>query len=266
MTIEQLARRMEAMEQELAEAKKAAQRADDYRQVVNAMMRHIYGYYYHIEEEELQKYWALSKDDIMYAHSEAAHYGFDSIYQYYVEGTSKTKAAARAVGENVYGVKYEGNAAAGYRVVHILGSPYVEIAGDRKTAQGVWMSFSTMTRMNDEGQMEPQAVIQRFSGDFVNENDVWKVWHVRDYEDFYLDIDKIISDKHKTARPDDKRSPYGPYASAEEKRAAGIVDLELLSSHIYYPWSVTAQEPHLPEPYETWEDTIPNLRVIPDKD
>lgn len=266
ITMEELAQRMEALEKELGEAKNAAQRADDYRQVVNAMMRHIYGYYFHTEEEELRKYWAIDKEDVMYAHSEAAHYGFDSIYKYYVEGTNKTKADARAVGERVHGVKYEGNAAPGYRVVHILGSPYVEIAGDRKTAQGVWMSFSTMTRMNSEGQMEPQAVIQRFSGDFVNEDGAWKVWHVRDYEDFYLDIDKIISDRHKTARPEDKRSPYGPYSSKEELREAGIVNLELLSSYIYFPWSVTAQEPHLPEPYETWDDTVPNLRVLPDED
>lgn len=261
--MEKLLARIEALEAEVAESKKAAQRADDYRQVVNCMMRHIYGYYYHMEEEELNKYWAIDKEDVMYAHSNVAHYGYDSIYKYYVEGTNASKAKYREIGERVYGVKYEGNAAPSYRVCHILGSPYVEIAGDRKTAQGVWMSFSTMTRMNDLGLAEPTSVIQRFSGDFVNEDGEWKIWHVRDYEDFYLSTGRLMDNLiGGTARPDDPDPmANAPYASEEFKKANGIVDLELKGAMCYQPWVETAREPHLPEPYETWDDTVPNIVV-----
>ncbi len=261
---EQLCARIDALELELETAKKAARAADDYRQVVNCMMRHIYGYYYHMEEEELKKYWAIDREDVMYAHSNIAHYGYESIYQYYVEGTNASKARGREIGERVYGVRYEGNAAPGYRVVHILGSPYVEIAGDGQTAQGVWMSYSTMSRMDDDGKADPQQVIQRFSGDFVKENGEWKIWHVRDYEDFYFKPAAIMPDLDGRARPDDPQPPYGPYTTKEEKRAAGLVDLELKGARVYQPWTVTAREPHLPEPYETWADTEPNIRVIPD--
>ncbi len=264
ISLEQLLARVESLEQELAATKKTARMAEDYRQVVNCMMRHIYGYYYHMEEEELQKYWAIDKTDVMYAHSNIAHYGYDSIYHYYVEGTNASKAKGREIGETVYGLSYEGNAAPGYRVVHILGSPYVEIAGDGQTAQGVWMSYSTMSRMTEDGKADPQQVIQRFSGDFVKENGEWKIWHVRDYEDFFLKPLAIMPNLDGSARPDDPPQQYGPYATKEERRAAGIVDLEFESAAIYQPWTVTAREPHLPEPYETWADTAPNIRVLPD--
>lgn len=266
MTMEMLLSRMDALERELAGARKAARAADDYRKVVNCMMRHIYGYYFHIEEEELKKYWAIDREDVMYAHSDKAHYGYESIYDYYVRGTDKTKAEARVVGERVYGVRYEGNAAPGYRVVHILGSPYVEIAGDGLSAQGVWFSYSTMSRMNSDGIAEPHQIIQRFSGDFLKENGEWKIWHVRDYEDFHLEPGVLMPSLSGSARPDDPRERYGPYSDKEARRAAGIVDLELKGAHVYQPWTVTAMEPHLPEPYETWADTQPNIRVIPENE
>lgn len=126
------------------------------------------------------------------------------------------------------------------------------------------MSFSTMSRMNAEGKAEPSSVIQRFSGDFVNEEGQWKVWHVRDYEDFHLDTAKIMPELDGTARPDDPNPmDYGPYADAAARRAAGIVDLEMKGAFIYQPWTVTAREPHLPEPYDTWADTEPNIIVKP---
>ena len=265
MTMEELAARLESVEKELSGYKEAAAYADDYRQVTNCMMRHIYGYYFHIEEEELNKYWAIDQEDVMYAHSNMAHYGYDSIYKYYVEGTNATKAKAREIGERVYGVKYEGNAAPGYRVVHILGSPYIEIAKDRKTAQGVWMSFSTMSRMNAIGVAEPTSVIQRFSGDFIRgEDGQWKVWHVRDYEDFHLDTGAIMPElRNGVARPDGP-SPFDnlPYNDPEFRRANGVVPLKLSAEMVYQPWTVTTQEPHLPEPYDTWADTTPNIEVI----
>lgn len=263
-TLETLVQRVARLEQELTAAQSEARRADDYRQVVNCMMRHIYGYYYHQEEEELKKYWAIDRPDVMYAHGNVAHYGYKSIYQYYVLGTNRSKAHAREVGKAVYGIDYTGNAAPGYRVVHILGSPYVEIAGDGETAQGVWMALSTMSRMEDDGRADPQQVIQRFSADFVCEGGVWKIWHVRDYEDFIFKPLPLMPALDGRARPDDPEPEYGPYADDAARRAAGIVKLELDSAMLYQPWTVTAHEPHLPEPYETWADTTPNIRVIPE--
>lgn len=261
---EQLLARIEQLEREVASARDLARRADDYRQVVNCMMRHIYGYYYHQEEAELKAFWAIDRPDVMYAHSNAAHYGYESIYRYYVEGTNATKAHAREVGRAVYGVEYEGNAAPGYRVVHILGSPFVEISGDGESAQGVWMAYSTMSRMEDDGHADVQQVIQRFSGDFLRVNGEWKIWHVRDYEDFILKPNAIMPALDGSARPDDPAPSYGPYADDAARRAAGIVKLELDGAMLYQPWTVTAHEPHLPEPYETWQDTRPNLRVVPE--
>ena len=250
--IEYLMEKVAQLEAELAAQRAAVKRADDYRQVVNCMMRHIYGYYYHTEEAELAQYWSR-REDIQYAHGDTAHYGREGVYNYYVKGTAQTKLEARKLAEKYYGVTYTGSEAAGYRVVHVLGSPYVEIAGDGLSAQGVWMAFSTMARIDTDGLSRPFSQVQRFSGEFLFEDGQWKIWHVRDYEDFTFDSYKIARELDGSARPTDPKRNYAspdPAVRAEQ----GVRELEFFSSYGYQPWTVTAIEPRLPEPYEHWSD------------
>jgi hypothetical protein len=153
-------------------------------------------------------------------------------------------------------VKYKGDEAAGYRVVHILGSPYIEIAGDRMSAQGVWTAFSTMSRIGEDGLAHPFSQVQRFSGEFLREDGQWKIWHVRDYEDFTFNTDQIARDLDGTARPDDPKRDYAP-PDPEIRKHQGVRELVYESSYGYQPWTATAREPRLPEPYDTWENATP---------
>ena len=115
-----------------------AEAADDYRQIMNAMGKHVFGYYGQLQEEELEKYWS-KRDDIVYAHGSMAYYGRENVYNYYTGMTSAMKAQGRAVAEKFYGEKFDPQYGPGYKVMNMLLSPYVEIAKDRQTARGVWI-------------------------------------------------------------------------------------------------------------------------------
>jgi hypothetical protein len=61
---------------------------------------------------------------------------------------------------------------------NLLGSPVIEIAGDGKTAKGVWVSLMTIGKTHDN-QDKPQAmwIWWKIGADFVKEDGEWKIWH-----------------------------------------------------------------------------------------
>ncbi|GEM_PF-1823441 len=61
---------------------------------------------------------------------------------------------------------------------NLLGSPVIEIAGDGKTAKGVWISLMTVGKTHDN-QDKPQAmwIWWKIGADFVKEDGEWKIWH-----------------------------------------------------------------------------------------
>ena len=263
---------MEAMQAELNEMKNKAQRGEDYRQITNAMMGHVYSYYAHREREDLERFWVQSRDDISYSHNTKGDVTRAGVWNYYINGTDQRKARFAEIRKRVYNLDTPEGAAPGYRVIHILGSPYVEIAGDRKTAQGVWMSFSFMSSMNNEGKADTDFVLQRFGADFLNENGQWRIWHIRDYTDLTMDIPTHLKGpevrRDEEGRPIETRGPEmhegaghggpnGPRRSGGPGLGLSGPDrsreLTLESAWTYQPWTCTVMEPKLPMPYEHWD-------------
>lgn len=61
---------------------------------------------------------------------------------------------------------------------NLLGTPVIEVAGDGKTAKGVWISLMTVGKTHDN-QDKPQAmwIWWKIGADFVKEDGEWKIWH-----------------------------------------------------------------------------------------
>ncbi len=265
--LELLRQELEQMKSKIAQLEKETAAIDDYRGITNAMMGHIYSYYNHSERDDLEHFWVRSREDIAYAHNDVAYFGQQGVWEYYVDKTDITKENYRRYARKVYNMDWPEGTAPGYRVIHILGTPYIEIAGDRKTAQGIWMSFSFMSNMDSEGRANPSYVLQRFSGEFLNEDGRWKLWHVRDYTDVPMDIDTIVSDpdtvpRDENGRPVERKGPpIGgkngetvpedmPPPPVHDGRKTR--DLDVQSSSSYEPWTITYNEPAIPMPYEKW--------------
>lgn len=277
--LDALRAQIEDLSARLSKAEQAAAKADDYRQITNAMMGHVYSYYNHSERQDLEDYWVKSREDIVYAHNDRAYTGRQGVWEYYIDGTDANKKRYADFAKSVYHVDTPEGAAAGYRVIHVLGSPYIEIAADRETAQGIWMSFSFMSNMGSDGTGNPSYVLQRFSGEFLREDDKWRLWHIRDYTDVNMRIETPLENADtvewnangtplermgppvgSSPQKDDKNLPPPPQTEDGDK----IRRLILKSANSYQPWTHTVNEPYIPQPYDSWSPAQSYIQFIPE--
>lgn len=232
----------------LDDAQQQCRRAEDYRQVMNLLSAHVHCSLNQEYRWELDNYWS-SRDDIAYANSDIAYIGRKAVYTYYAERAEKRAAAAnRSDGKTP-----------GYRQMNLIGTPYVEIAGDGETAIGIWMSHS-WNASTESGEASYQGVLGRYSGEFIKENGVWKIWRRRFYADLVSDegfapSDVSSADAGNGCDPDHLQkgcvtSPVG-------------VELKAVNNS-YTPTSVPSGVPGLPLPYETWSEDQSYIRYKED--
>ena len=255
-------KKLEQLENELRETRRElneAKRGEDYRQIMNAMAGHVHGYCSQTQERELERFWASERDDISLAHWDLAFCGRESVYNYYVAKNERTKAAAREKLKKFYDVDIPENETAGYRVMDMLTSPYIEIAADRRTAKGVWMVYSFRFRLGPNGEDTASVSLQRLAGEFVREHDGWKLWHCRDFGDISLDA----SLQPPFEPPVGQAPPPGP--SYEQSLAMGCKTLGIEQpAREFRAWNCVKDEPALPGKYDSWDDTDSYINVIMD--
>lgn len=109
-------------------------------------------------------------------------------------------------------------------------SPYIIIAGDGKTAKGVWDMFGI-----DADSADSRWLYLHKACDFIKEDGVWKIWHMQDYPVFVTPFGKSPS----------QSAAEGFYKGrAAEKAGFWVYDGKSL------PPMTT---PKLPKPYQTFD-------------
>jgi hypothetical protein len=149
-----------------------------------------------------------------------------------------------------FGGKYDGGMA-----VHPLTTPIIEVAGDGKTARGLWLSPGVEVHANHNGKfdkdLQPLWILEEYAADFVKEDGKWKWWRIHLYRCYQCPFDKpwteidcqdyfdnvlmvrAMADKvGKPDRPTSENQMYSPKVKS------------LLQQGI----------PPAPEPYETFEE------------
>lgn len=241
-----LAQENDALEQELPCLEQAAAKADGYRQVANAQAAHNWGYYQHLHKDELDQYWAQEADNIVYAHGREAFYGRESTYQYYIETPKKMCENGRINALKNYGIQAKEPDGPGYRVHNVISSPVVEISGDGKTAQGIWMAHTFMSQITADGGAAPSFGLAKYGDEFINEQGRWKMWHRRDYVDAMLPCNILEQ------MPFEHNIPAFP---------EGVKTIAQEGDMIYRPYSCTRREPAIPQPYDTWQPEQSYIQV-----
>jgi hypothetical protein len=267
--LEELKKQQSALTDEVNRLRDDALRADDYRQIVNAMAGHSYGYYGQIQDYELANFWSQQRDDIAYAHGELCYFGRDGVKNYYSGTTKRLHKAQRAVVEKVYGKTVPEGFVPGYRIMNMLTTPYVEIAADRKTAQGIWMSISIKSRVDADGNACPEVTAGRYSGDFVNEDGKWKIWHRVDYTDFDMDIAFKFP---KEGGPDMSPEEFAKFLEAfpvfpptpEIQASMNVKTNDIGGAEMYSPTAVSRSVPKIPTPYDSWSEDRSYVKIIAD--
>jgi len=145
------------------DAAKAAIRANDIADCNNLMGSHVWYHASFLNNIEIEKCWVKTPEyakTAVWAQNSNYWISLDNIKAYYGVPTAHEKTKG------------------GFQF-HATTSGVVEIAEDRKTAKGVWYTNGGVgTGQNVQGMWE------RYGIDFVNENGVWKIWHLHVYTDF----------------------------------------------------------------------------------
>jgi hypothetical protein len=226
------------------------QRSLDIQEVQNVASMHEYYHAALMHKEEYENIWSKTRDDISWTNNNQRMPNRKAFHKFYVEdivnGKKMWLEALHKTRPDI-AVKPE-NYAAGILWSHTLTTPVIQIAGDGKTAKGIWMSWGHVTNPTDEGFMSTWAY-EKYGMDFVKEDGEWKIWHLHTFVDFYSPVNgswtnpatNMAANKDKKEQkefPKDPMYEYGEYYTG------------------YSPSTVPVMEPKPPVPYYTFSETF----------
>jgi hypothetical protein len=130
--------------------------------------------------------------------------------------------------------------------MHTLTSPVIEVAGDLRTARGVWISpgHETMGPAEGGGQARAHWAWCKYGCDFAVEDGAWKIWHLHVYGIFFTPYDQPW-----TAATDDAPVVDPPFTPA-----ALAADRPPTTRWMYSANAVYVNEPAPPDPYDTFDE------------
>jgi hypothetical protein len=131
----------------------------------------------------------------------------------------------------------------GVLAIHPTTTPVIEVAGDGKTAKGVWIGTGFVASV-DEKTGKPRCMWEwdRYGVDFVKEDGKWKFWHFHVYTLFDSGWDDSWAEQFTKKSVEhifpDEFKPDGPP----------------IDSYPYRPDTVVQLVPVPPEPYKTFDE------------
>jgi len=249
------------------------QRAADTIAIQNLMSRHEYMHAAGRNLEELDNYWV--KADGKFASTATfgspawVMYGFDVIRNAYGKGSrgdaEKAQANLAKIDPSITtDPKFFG--AGAEWVMHTSTTPVIEIAGDGQTAQGAWYSPGTgIMPVYEDGKIHLQAMMfwEKYGGDFVKEDGVWKIWHLQMAYDFVPGLPESMLDQLNGQLGElalgHALKPVGGEAGERADFALPPGFRKPLYSYpAYSPQRTAVIWPNLPRPYYTFADTYTN--------
>ncbi|OBT61046.1 hypothetical protein VE03_09155 [Pseudogymnoascus sp. 23342-1-I1] len=116
----------------------------------------------------------------------------------------------------------------------IMASPYIQVAGDGKTAKGVWDGLGPDTAQAKTG--EAHWLYGKYGLDFIKTDDGWRIWHLQFFPVFFtqpsLDWVAAVLQNNSDATP----------------------PLTAPGMWIYNEYGHPGDFPHLPDPYWSFAD------------
>jgi len=246
----------DAAQQAALEAQKMSQRAQDMIEVQNVMGRHAYYHSVGLHFEELADIWVSRDgefaDTATFKNMAGIWEGMELITEFYAELNLKNRRKDLEAVATVYPeVKDDPNyeLGGGSYIIHTLTTPLIEIAGDGKTAKGVWYSPGISTNaLVQNGKVETTGgwFWEKYGVDFVKENGEWKIWHIGMYYD--------------NTPPGWGATREQMVQTGEQESTMSAVPPTRPNPEPYAAWTPTTiydkVEPRMPEPYETFSETF----------
>ncbi len=251
-------------------------------QVQNVMSKHAYYHAAAMHVEEIRDIWVTATgpnaktakfsspgwimqgiSTIMENYGEAKH----KDNQQLLEKVSQLYPEIKNVKENL--------GAGSEWVMHTNTTPIIEVAGDGKTAKGIWYSPGLGLNPRFEGKSVSVGGTffwEKYGADFIEENGVWKLWHCQMFYDFTPPLPASMTaslNAGETAAQAAGPPPGGPGGpgpgqsfvekgermTQEELAQEGMHD-NPVKYKSFSPTRVPQIMPRFPEPYYTFSETF----------
>jgi hypothetical protein len=227
MAAKTLAERMKLLEESNKVLKKQVQVLEDTRQIANLMGRYIYLHEVQRDPEFPDTMYAIKTPGVS---AEVAHFGA------YVGEAEVRRLYTPSPGAD--------DMKKGTLFTHPLTTPVIEVAGDGKTAKGIWMSPGYETGKDPKtGKLNACWAYTKYGCDFAKEGGKWKVWHYHVYRMFMTPFNV----------------PWTEEWEAKQPPMEGPTPRPTKPTTYDHPYSTTTERelvPAPPEPYETFSETF----------
>lgn len=218
-------------------------------EVQNTMSKHAYYHAAGKHAEEMNDIWVSSDgpyaETAKWTNEMGVWEGYDLIYKFYCQASQDgAQLALDVISEHypeIENIPENLGIGTGW-AMHTQTTAIIEIAGDGKTAKGIWYSpgIANGAVIKDDGTIGISGgwFMEKYGADFVKENGEWKIWHIHMYydnvPDMWGDVGELVG------------MPETPEPSSENPDP-------------YQAWTPTTLQkiqPRLPEPYYTFSETF----------
>lgn len=227
------------------------ERWEDQRDIKNLMGKYVNCLLLN-RQGEIYDLFFSRKDDICLTFNDGSYVGTDAVKGYFSAVVARNQLSAsllqKRMPEKLGGKTEEEIYGIGPFQVKPLTAPVVEVAEDGETAKGLWFCLGCSAEVTTRGP-EANWTWGYFAGDFVYEDDQWKIWHLQ----YLNDVDSLCGQswgKAVKAYPElEAFAPlkdfnYPEYTVKENVRELYRVDRPLTAA------------PRIPEPYKTFTETF----------
>lgn len=227
------------------------ERWEDQRTIKNLMGKYVNCLLLNRQGEIFDAFFS-GREDVCLTFNDGSYIGQAAVKGYYDAVVERNRLSARLLQdrlpEKLGGKSEEEIYGIGPFQVKPLTAPVIEVAEDGKTAKGLWFCLGCSAEVTSRGP-EANWTWGYFAGDFIYENDDWKIWHLQ----YLNDVNSLCGQswgKEVVPYPELpefaalKDFSYPPYTVAEDVRALYSVDRPLTAA------------PRIPEPYDTFANTF----------
>ena len=205
-------------------------RVTDIEEIKKVANKRVYYMINEWRDQELKNLWVAEPQHqatASFGKNTGYYVGMEAIRGYYV-----TKHAAD-LGDGV-----------GSMNAHPISTGLVELAGDGKTAKGLWYSIGQDTYPNGDGTAKALWNTGKVAIDFVKEGDAWKIWHIVEANDVATEAGTTYGDE----------PVYLDYATDPVAVEFGTPTIPMITHDATFNW--WDNYPPMPRPYEHWSDDI----------
>lgn len=217
-----------------------AQRYLAVKEIEKLMGKHTFLHLQLKNRQEMETLWSV-RSDISLTTNHGTYAGREAVWAWYVEEFEQQALAGDLAMQQNHTVlqayKPEEFHGVGTFLVDTITTPIVEVAGDMETAKG-WFCGSAITTQILDGEPSGRWTWRKYGVDFIREDGVWKIWHLRIITDFSIRPGTSWVDGNDEL-------PFGSLPNTAE-----------FQYPLYSATRALTQEPRIPEAYEHFADTF----------